>query len=302
MANHACKDQHRRPVAVLARELCQSGGIAITRSSGRNAMDESYCAEAFVSHRASERRRSRSDYFRDPHSSLSALANNFQQTVVAGMRGGAPFARFQSANVTVVIVQPAELQPKLANRARQFNNFAAVALLDASAIHSRIHVEEDSDPAAAPLPHLLFVLGQNGNAHLWELIGYFTDPPGICAHRWISEEYVTSAAAAGHQQFQSGRAFEIADAAFDQHAKRVAQLCGFDVHAPAIRIAPQQIQSAFDVGGDEFWIKEQRRRKHIIERGNAIAWVPGKIAQHEFLCSHDASMIARKGNSRPQNT
>src|SRR5258708_23025946 len=227
MANHTCQDQHRRPVAVLARKLRQSGGIAINRSSGRNAMDEFSCAEAFVSHRARERRRSRSDYFRHAHASLLELANNFQQTVIAGMRGGVPFARFQSAKVTVVIVQPAELQPKIANRARQFKNFAAVALLDASAIHSRIHVEEDAGPAAAPLPHLLFVFGQNGNAHLRELIGYFTDPPGICAHRWISEKYVSRAAAAGYQQFQSGRAFEIADAAFDQHAKRVAQLCGF---------------------------------------------------------------------------
>src|SRR6266853_6559296 len=116
MANHACKDQHRRPVAVLARELCQSGGIAITRSSGRNAMDESSCAEAFVSHRASERRRSRSDYFRHTHASLLELAHNFQQTVIAGMRGGVPFARFQSAKGSVVMVQPAELQPKVANR------------------------------------------------------------------------------------------------------------------------------------------------------------------------------------------
>src|SRR6266481_4046185 len=286
MANHACQDQHRRPVAVLARKLRQSGGIAIDRSSRRNAMDESSCAEALVSHRARERRRSRSDYFRHAHAALLELAHNFQQTVIAGMRGGVPFARFQSAKVTVVIVQPAELQPKIANRARQFNNCAAVALLDASAIHSRIHVEEDSDPAATPLPHLLIVLGQNGNAHLWELIGYFTDPSGICAHRWISEEYVTRAAAAGYQQFQSGRAFAIADAAFDQHAKRVAQLCGLDMHAPAIRIAPQQVQGALDVGGDEFWIKEQRRSKHIIERGNAIARVPGKLTQHGFWGSH----------------
>src|SRR5713101_4729788 len=286
MANHACQDQHRRPVAVLARKLRQSGGVAINRSSGRNAMDESSRAEAFVSHRARERRRSCSDYFRHTHASLLELAHNFQQTVVSGMRGGVPFARFQTAKVTVVIVQPAELQPKIANRARQFNNFAAVALLDASAIHSRIDVEEDSDPAAAPLPHLLFVLGQNGNAHLWELIGYFTDAPGICAYRWISEKYVFRAAAAGYQQFESCRALEIADAPLDQHAERVAQLCGFDVHAPAIRVATQQIQSAFDVGGDEFWIKEQRRSKHVIERGNAIARVPRKLTQHGFLGSH----------------
>src|SRR5260370_7171439 len=137
-------------------------------------MDESSCAEAFVSHRASERRRSRSDYFRHTHASLLELAHNFQQTVIARMRGGVPFARFQSAKVTVVIVQPAELQPKIANRARQFNNFGAVALLDAGAIHSRIHVEEDSDPPPAPFPHLLSVFPHNRNANAWELIANFT--------------------------------------------------------------------------------------------------------------------------------
>jgi hypothetical protein len=71
----------------------------------------------------------------------------------------------------------------------------------------------------------LFVLGQGGNACLWELIGDFPDSPRICPHRWISEEYISRAAAAGHQQFQSGRAFEMADATLDQHAERVGQLC-----------------------------------------------------------------------------
>src|SRR6266568_2592635 len=159
MANHARQDQHCRPVAVLVRKLRQSSGIAINRSSGRNAMDESSCAEAFVGERAWECRCSGCYHFRHMHAAPFELAHNFQQTVIAGMSGAVPFARFQSAEVTVVVVEPAELQPEVANRATQFNNFTAVALLDASAIHAGIHVEEDSDPAATPLPHLLFVFG-----------------------------------------------------------------------------------------------------------------------------------------------
>ncbi len=84
------------------------------------------------------------------------------------------------------------------NRARQFNNLCTIALLDARAIHAGIHVEKDADAAAAPLPHLFFALGQNGNADLWELIGNFADPPRICANRWIGEEYLPRTAAAGH--------------------------------------------------------------------------------------------------------
>ena len=95
-------------------------------------------------------------------------------------------------------MQTAKLQPQVADCATQFNNLVAATLLDARPIHARIHVQKDSDPAVVPLPHLLIVLGQNGNAHPWELIGYFPDPPHTCAHRRISEEYVSRTAAAGH--------------------------------------------------------------------------------------------------------
>src|SRR3989442_10492554 len=166
-------------------------------------MDEPSSAKALVSKRAWERRRSCCDHFRHPHAAALDLAHHFEQAFIASVRRRRPLALFQAAIVTVVIVQPAEFQPQVSNRATQFNNFAAVALLDASPIHARIYVEEDSDAAAAPLPHLLLVFGQNGNAHLRELIGYFTATPCICGHRWISEKYVSGAAAAGHHQCQT---------------------------------------------------------------------------------------------------
>src|SRR2546422_8909154 len=161
-------------------------------------MDEPSSAKALVSKRAWERRRSCCDHFWHTHAAALDLAHHFEQAFIASVRRRGPFAHFQSAKVTVVIVQAAELQPQVANRAPQFNNLCTVTLLDAGAIHAGIHVEKDSQAAAAPLPHLLLVFGQNGNAHLRELIGYFTDTPCICAHRWISEKYVSGAAAAGH--------------------------------------------------------------------------------------------------------
>src|SRR3981081_4089176 len=108
-----------------------------------------------------------------------------------------PLTLFQAAILPVVIMQAAELQPKVDDCATQFNNLVPVALLDARPIHAGIRVQKDSAPAVAPLPHLLIVLGQDGNAHFWELISYFLDSPRICAHRRISEEHISRAAAAG---------------------------------------------------------------------------------------------------------
>jgi len=90
-------------------------------------------------------------------------------------------ALFQAPILTVVIMQTAELQPQVADCATQFNNLILAALLDACPIHAWIYVQKDSDPAVAPLPHLLIVLRQNGNAHPWELVGYFLDPPPTLA-------------------------------------------------------------------------------------------------------------------------
>ena len=102
------------------------------------------------------------------------------------MRHLGPFALFQFSVLAVVVVQTAELQAAGANRARQRENFATLALLDAGAVHARIYVEKNSHAAAAPLPHLFFVLGQDGNAHLRELLRYFPYPARICTYTWIS--------------------------------------------------------------------------------------------------------------------
>src|SRR2546427_10863466 len=167
-------------------------------------MDEPSSAKALVSKRAWERRRSRGDYFRHSDAAALDLAHNSQQAFIASVRRRGPFAHFQSAKMTVVIVQAAELQPQVANRAPQFNNLCTVALLDAGAIQAGIHVAKDSQAAAAPLLYLFFVFGQNGDAYLRELLGDFADPPRIRAHGGVGEGHGCHAPAARRALCASG--------------------------------------------------------------------------------------------------
>src|SRR6266566_8522162 len=134
-------------MAILFGELRQARGIAIDNGSRRNPVDESSLAKAFERKRARKRRRSRRDHLRHAHSAALDLSHNFQQVVVAVMRRLGPFALFQFSVLAVVVVQTAELQAVGANRTRQRDNFAALALLDASAVHAGIYVEKN--PSAA---------------------------------------------------------------------------------------------------------------------------------------------------------
>src|SRR5437879_12934998 len=104
-------------------------------------MDEPSSAKALVSKRAWERRRSCCDHFRHPHAAALDLAHNSQQAFIASVRRRGPFAHFQSAKVTVVMVQAAELRPQVANRAPQSNTLRTVALLDTSPIHAWLCAE-----------------------------------------------------------------------------------------------------------------------------------------------------------------
>ncbi len=183
-------------------------------------------------------------------------------------------------------MQAAELQSQSGNRARQLDNHVAVGLLDAGAIHAGIDIEKNSHPAAAPLPHLFFVLGQSRNAHARELIGDFAHAARICAHRGIGKEHVCCATAASHEQFQCCGTLEIADAALIQNAQCIAQLGGLDVHTQAIRVTAQEIQRALNVGHKNFRIQHERRGKQLFDGGNAIAWIPGEFTQHRLLRSH----------------
>src|SRR5205807_3761954 len=186
------------------------------------------------------------------------------------MRPCDPFGHFQPAKVPVVIVQAAELQSETGNRARQLDNHVAVSLLDAGAIHAGIDVEENSHSAAAPLPHLFFVFGEGRNAHARKLIGDFAHAERICANRRISEKYVFGTTAASDEQFQRSSAFEISNAALDQNVQGKAQFGGLDVYAQAIRVDPQEIQGALDVGDKNLRIQHESRRQQFFNGGNAV--------------------------------
>src|SRR6202041_1486565 len=186
--HYARQHQGRRPVTIFLRELRQAAGVAIDYSSRRDAMDELASPKPLVAQRAGERRRPRSDDFLNVGSRALKLAHNFQQAIIAGVRRPSPFSLRHSAVLAVIVVQPAELESGIGYSARQADNFSGLALLDPGAIHARIYIEENSHPAAAPLTHLLVILGQNGNAHFRKLLSYLPRPARICAHCRIREE------------------------------------------------------------------------------------------------------------------
>src|SRR5215831_6470302 len=103
------------------------------------------------------------------------------------MRRRGPFGVIQPAILAVVIVQAADLQPGISDLPYELDNLVFVALLDSCAIHAGINVEKDTNPAAMPLPHLSFVLGEDGDADVWEVIRYFAHATCVCSDNWIGE-------------------------------------------------------------------------------------------------------------------
>ena len=66
--------------------------------------------------------------------------------------------------MAVVVVQPAEFDPGLADRPRQADDLARAFLLHARAIHPRVDVDEEADLAPPPGLDLRGVLDQGGDA------------------------------------------------------------------------------------------------------------------------------------------
>ena len=194
------------------RQLLQAGGIAIHNRAGRDAMDEVAATQSFVSKRTGKRRRARSDDFLHRNSAALKFTRQRQQPVVAAMRRWRQLRFRQAAILPVIVVQAAQLHARAGRCPGNGNNLLALALVDAGAIHPRIDVDKNSNAAAAPLPRLFFVLCQDGNAHVGKLLGNFLHAPRVGPHRGIREQHVGRPAAARHQQFQRGRALEVAHA------------------------------------------------------------------------------------------
>ena len=191
-----------------------------------------------------------------------------------------------SAVLAIVIMQAPEVQIVGGDGARQREYLVRVVLVDAGAIHAGIDVQKNSHAAAAPLVDLVFVFGKDGNGDLRELLGDFSHAERVCAHGRIGEEDVCRAALACYEQFQCGGALEISDAARDEHTQGVAEFGGFDVRAPAVRIAAEQFHGAIDVCGKDFRIKQQGGREDVRGAGYLVARVPGEFGEHGFLRGH----------------
>src|SRR5690242_18401349 len=200
-------------------------------------MNEALPSKALIGERAGQRGRTRRDHLGDVDSGTFDLAHKTQQTFVAGVRSRSSLAFVQPAIVAVVVVEAAEIQPGIPYRTNKLKNLVAMTLLNSRAIHARIDVEKHSDRTALPLQNLLLILGQNRDAHMRKRIRNLAHAPGVRAYGWISKEHIGSAGAAGLKQFQRGRALEIADPAVDQHSQGIIQLCGLDMHPPAICVA-----------------------------------------------------------------
>jgi hypothetical protein len=126
-------------------------------------------------------------------------------------------------------------------------HFIGLILLDSGSIHARIYVDKHTDRTASPLPDLFFVLDQDRNPDVRELIRDFEDAARISAHDRVGKKDIGGSAVAGYQRFEGGCALEISDAPLDHHVNRVGQLCGLGVRTPAIRIASEQMQSPRNV-------------------------------------------------------
>src|ERR1700719_1281486 len=159
------------------------------------------------------------------------------------MRQCGPFGLVEPPVLAIIVMQAPELQLRFFNSPHKPDHFVGLALFDSCSIHAWIYVDKHVDGAASPLPHLFFVLDQDRDPDVREMIRYFEHAACICAHHWVGKKDVGCSAVASYQQFERGCALETPDTPLDKHAKRVGQLCGLDVRTPAIRIVPEQMQS-----------------------------------------------------------
>src|SRR6266851_1418464 len=90
-----------------------------------------------------------------------------------------------AAVLTVVIMQTPEVQAISGDLVYKGDNLFYVILVDAGAVHAGINIQKNSDLAAAPLPDLLCIFGQDGNLHAGKLRGDCLYALGVCTYRGI---------------------------------------------------------------------------------------------------------------------
>jgi len=226
-ADHAGQYQHRRLVTILKRKLLQAGGIAINNGSGRDAMDEVASAKAFVAKRARERRRSGGDHL--PHSYARTLELVHQFPANDHSPDAPPeFVRsLPDRHMAVIVMQARNSRPASAiTRTRVTTLSVRLCSMPVRFIPGFMS-RKISTRQVRHCRTCSSFSARTENANVRKLLRNVPYPAAFAAHRGISEEHVGCAAPAGHQQFQCGRALEIADAALNQHAQSMVPASRF---------------------------------------------------------------------------
>ena len=170
----------------------------------------------------------------------------------------------------IVIVKPAEADAMLANRARKLQNFYLAVLVDSSAIHSGIHINEQINPTAGALRNRLGAVCQGGNGYFWKGGRNLPHARSTRADVRIGDQNVLRAGFAGNQQLKRGRAFHIDNVVRDQPLNYVCQLRSFHMRTPAIDVASQKPPGGLYVVLDLSRVDSQRRRHKLLDAGDEI--------------------------------
>src|SRR6266446_6078563 len=87
-----------------------------------------------------------------------------------------------AAVLTIVIMKTSEVPAISGDLVYKGDNLFYVIFVDAGAVHAGINIQKNSDLAAAPLPDLLCIFGQDGNVHAGKLRGDGLYALGVCAY------------------------------------------------------------------------------------------------------------------------
>ncbi len=143
------------------------------------------------------------------------------------------------------------------NRARGFQDRRNAALRDAGAVHTRIHVDKNSDAALFPRGGLLRIFGQHGDPRPGVGFSELADARGIGSHHRIRQQDVGDSGLARRGELDRGGAFGLKNAALDHLAHDESELGGFDMGPPAVGVAAEQAEGGGDVVVDDPGINGQ---------------------------------------------
>src|SRR5512141_2835490 len=115
-------------------------------------MYELVAREARIGERARKSRRTRGYDLCDLNVLAVEGGDDFHQAIITSVRDALTLRQSLRREVTVIIVQPAKDLSSILYGSRELNHVIYSILLDAGAIHSGVHVDEQPDSASLPCP------------------------------------------------------------------------------------------------------------------------------------------------------